>query len=110
MIASYSLEEVAAAHLPAEWSDGVRWLKRGIGAGKIPAKQLSRGVFRMTDAHIAVWLESTDRQLALWQAARDSAAAAAPAVEEVAEPDDAAKASIIGSLSPRSRRRIKAVS
>ena len=39
MIPSYSPEEVAAAHLPAEWKDRVRWLKRRLKSGEIPMGQ-----------------------------------------------------------------------
>lgn len=53
---SYSAEQVAAEHLPEEWSDRVRWLKRRLASGEIPGKQISRGVWRMTEAHIAAWL------------------------------------------------------
>lgn len=55
---SYSAEEVAQQHLPAEWKDRVRWLKRRLASGEIPGKQISRGVWRMTDDDIAAWLGS----------------------------------------------------
>lgn len=88
MIRSYSLEEVAAQHLPAEWN-GVRWLKTRIRRGEIKAKRISRGVYRMTGAQIEAWLEGDDN------------AAAEPAAQpaSVVSP-------IISGLSPRSRRRI----
>ena len=53
---SYSAEEVAQQHLPDEWKDRVRWLKRRLASGEIPGKQISRGVWRMTDDDIAAWL------------------------------------------------------
>lgn len=85
MIPSYSPEEVAAAHLPAEWKDRVRWLKRRLKSGEIPGKKIGRGVYRMTDAHINAWLSSQD-----------------DADEEVQE---VASVSIIDGLSARSRAR-----
>lgn len=93
MIQSYSLEEVAAQHLPTEWKEPVRWLKTRISRGEIKAKRISRGVYRMTDAQIEAWL------------AADPAPRAQPDV--VAEPTEEAGAvtPIIGGLSPRCRRR-----
>jgi hypothetical protein len=90
MIRSYSLEEVAAQHLPAEWKEPVRWLKTKIHKGEINAKRLSRGVYRMTDAQIDAWLSSGE-----------SASAAKPA----ADPVNAAVTPIVGGLSQRSQRR-----
>lgn len=57
MITSHTLEAVAAAHLPKEWKNPVRWLKERLAAGEIPGKELSRGVWVMTDKHIEAWLE-----------------------------------------------------
>lgn len=57
MINSYPLEDVAAAHLPKEWKNPVRWLKERLASGEIPGKELSRGVWVMTDKHIEAWLE-----------------------------------------------------
>ncbi len=94
MIVSYSVEEVAAQHLPAEWKDGVRWLKRRLASGEIPGKLISRGVWRMTDADIAAWLQTRDQP----------AAPLAPADDGGGMP-----ASIVDGLSRRSRRRVQAV-
>ena len=87
MLESYSPEEVAAAHLPAEWKDRVRWLKRRLKSGEIPGKRIGRGVYRMTDAHIAEWLSRQD----------DSG------VED--DVQEIASVSIIDGLSARSRAR-----
>ncbi|QRY43130.1 hypothetical protein JVX93_21540 [Mycolicibacterium boenickei] len=57
MINSYPLEVVAAAHLPQDWKNPVRWLKERLAAGEIPGKELTRGVWVMTDKHIEKWLE-----------------------------------------------------
>lgn len=93
MIVSHSLETVAALHLPAEWSDGVRWLKRRLASGEIPGKQLSRGVWRMTDSDIAAWLERRDQP-----------------VRDVEPAADVPVTSIVDGLSRRSRRRVQVVS
>jgi hypothetical protein len=90
---SYSAEEVAAQHLPVEWKDRVRWLKRRLASGEIPGKQISRGVWRMTDDDIAAWLGSRP----------------APTAEE--KPADTrtvhAPISFIDALSQGSRARVK---
>lgn len=82
MIRTYSPEEVAAAHLPDEWTDRVRWLKRRLASGEIPGKRISRGVWRMTDADIEVWLAKRS---------------------EVVEEEQPAPFSVIEGLSSRSR-------
>lgn len=91
MITSYSLEEVAAAHLPSDWKDPVRWLKSRLKARAIPGKEISRGVWRMTDAHIEQWLATTDEA-------------------EPAAPADSTVASIADGLSKRSSRRARSAS
>lgn len=72
---SYSAEEVAEQHLPAEWKDRVRWLKRRLASGEIPGKQISRGVWRMTDDDIAAWLGARPEPVS--PADRESAPSAA---------------------------------
>lgn len=79
---SYSPEQVAAEHLPPDWKDAVRWLKRRLASGEIPGKRISRGVWRMTDEDIEAWLSARDR----------------PVVEQP-------PVSILDGLSPRSRAR-----
>lgn len=79
---SYSPEQVAAEHLPSDWKDAVRWLKRRLASGEIPGKRISRGVWRMTDEDIEAWLSS-----------RDQPAEPRPTV------------SVLDGLSPRSRAR-----
>ena len=61
---SYSPEQVAAEHLPADWKDAVRWLKRRLASGEIPGKRISRGVWRMTDEDIEAWLSARDEPAA----------------------------------------------
>lgn len=95
---SYSAEEVAAQHLPAEWKDRVRWLKRRLAAGEIPGKKISRGVWRMTDEDIAAWLGSPTVPV-------DN-------LDEEPQPGTAhhAPVSFIDGLSPGSRARVKRAS
>lgn len=95
MKVSYSAEEVAAQHLPAEWKDRVRWLKRRLASGEIPGKQISRGVWRMTDDDIAAWLGS--RPAATEQTVADEPALPSPV-------------SFLDALSPASRARVKQAS
>lgn len=94
MIDTYALEEVNERILvPLGWTDGVRWLKRGIVAGTVPGKRLSRNVFVMTDKHIDKWLNSDD----------------AP-VTKPQTPAESSSDSVVGfvhGLSARSSRRVK---
>ena len=85
---SYTLEEVAAEHLPSSWKDGARLLKRRLVAGEIPGKKLSRGVYIMTDEDIAKWLTTREGE----QPHR-----------VVPEP----QVSLVEGLSQRSRRRLR---
>lgn len=58
---SYSLEEVAAAHLPAEW-DGVRWLSRRLYSGELRGFLISRSVWRMTDEDVDYLIDKHRRE------------------------------------------------
>ncbi|MDO3401929.1 hypothetical protein QWI29_17955 [Mycolicibacterium neoaurum] len=61
---SYPPEQVAAEHLPSDWKDAVRWLKRRLASGEIPGKRISRGVWRMTDEDVEAWLSTRDKPAA----------------------------------------------
>ena len=92
MTQTYSLAEVAAVYLPAEWTDGVRWLSRRIRAGEISAYKVGRS-WRMTEDDVYEFV-----------ARRRSAPRApvmAPAVSAVPP------LSIVDGLSTRSRARLK---
>lgn len=93
MIRSYSPEQVAAVHLPEEWKDRVRWLKRRLATGEIPGKRISRGVYRMTDEDVEAWLQARN------------AANTAPQAETV---QTEATVSVIDGLSSRTRARKRA--
>lgn len=99
MKVSYSAEEVAAQHLPAEWKDRVRWLKRRLASGEIPGKQISRGVWRMTDDDINTWLESRPSTQHTADEDRPSQVSAAVSPSPV---------SFLDGLSSGSRARVKA--
>lgn len=89
---TYSLAEVAAVYLPAEWTDGVRWLSRRLNAGEISGYKVGR-VWRMTDADVDAFV-----------AGRRNPTKATPGV---AVPQPAPPAvSILDGLSARSRQRV----
>lgn len=48
---SYSLAEVAAAHLPEDWTDSERWLRRRLNSGELTGFRVGR-VWRMTDSDV----------------------------------------------------------
>ena len=54
--ASYSLDDVVSAHLPAEWTDGRRWLTRRLNRKELRGRRFGR-TWRMTDSDIAYMLE-----------------------------------------------------
>lgn len=51
-IVTYSLEQVAAMVLPADWKDAERWLGRKLQRNEISGYKVSRGVWRMTHADV----------------------------------------------------------
>lgn len=86
---TYTLAEVAAAHVPPEIKNPIRWLRERLNRGEIPGKRLTRGVWVMTDAHIDAWLSGPN------------------VVERV--PDSVESVvSIADGLSQRARRRVSA--
>ena len=92
MTQTYSLAEVAAVYLPAEWTDGVRWLSRRIRAGEISAYKVGRS-WRMTEDDVSEFVarrRNSPREPVM-----------APAVSAVTP------RSIIDGLSERSRARLK---
>lgn len=94
MIRSYTVEEVAEAHLPAQWSDRVRWLKRRLASGEIPGKRLNRNTWVMTDEDIETWLMTRDTP---------PRSATGPTIDSSGAGD---RALVINGLSARSRRRL----
>jgi hypothetical protein len=104
-IKTYSLEEVAAMVLPAEWADGVLWLKRRLAAGEVGGYRLNRNVWRMTRADVEELIEQR----------RNRRVKPAP---ELAQPNDEADhpqsarpvpVDLLSALSPRSRRRLRPI-
>lgn len=53
---TYSLPEVADMVLPAEWTDGVRWLARRLNRGEIPGYRVGH-TWRMTEQHVEALIE-----------------------------------------------------
>jgi hypothetical protein len=52
---SYALDDVVRAHLPAEWTDGKRWLARRLNRKELRGRRFGR-TWRMTDSDIAFML------------------------------------------------------
>lgn len=95
---SYSLEEVAEAQLPGNWTDGVRWLARRLNRGELSGFRVGR-VWRMTDEDVDFLIEkhrnvSTPRKQP----------------ERSPFPAPAAVASFADGLSKRSRSRLRSAS
>lgn len=86
--ATYSLREVAAQHLPAEWVDGERWLARRINRGELHGVKFGR-VWRMRER---------DVEHMLTRYANDGDRRPAPTPHAV---------TVVDGLSPRSRRRLR---
>lgn len=86
---TFSLAEVAAEHLPAEWTDGVRWLARRLNRGELRGYRVGR-IWRMRD---------TDIEFMLTKYSNDSATREPKPV--IAEPT-----SIVDGISQRSQRRV----
>lgn len=92
---SYSVEEVAAAHLPAEWTDSARWLRRRLNWGELTGFRVGK-VWRMTD-------EDVEFLIAKHRNITRPAIAVAPAADD--PPDE--PTSFAAGLSQRSRKRLK---
>lgn len=89
---TYSLAEVAAILLPAEWTDGERWLARRLNRGELNGYRVGK-VWRMTDGHL-------DENIRLLS---NSVGAKPAEVQQAPYPT-----SVLDGLSRRSRARIKA--
>lgn len=64
-MSTYSLAEVAAEHLPAEWKNPTRWLAERLNRGELRGVRLGR-VWRMRDSDVEYLLSrySNDDQVA----------------------------------------------
>jgi len=91
-IKTYSLEEVAAMVLPAEWADGPRWLARRLNRGEIRGYRVGR-VWRMTEDNVKDLIERFTNN--------------APRVTIHADTTPPPPATVFDALSARSRRRIR---
>lgn len=92
---TYSLAEVAAVYLPADWTDGVRWLSRRLNAGQIAGYRVGR-TWRMTDDDVDAFLARR----------RNPHQDAKPATEPATPSRPTGPVSILDGLSDRSRRRV----
>lgn len=89
---TYSLAEVADQVLPAEWTDGERWLARRLNRGQIRGYRVGR-IWRMTADHVEDLIE------------RFTNDAARPAITP--PPPGSEPATVADGLSRRSRRRLR---
>jgi hypothetical protein len=89
---THSLAEVAAAHLPAEWKDGRRWLASRLNRGELRGVRFGR-TWRMRDADVAYMLARYSND--------DSQ------VEDKPKRVATEPASVVDGLSERSRRRLR---
>ena len=89
---SFSLAEVAAAYLPDEWSDSVRWLSRRLNRGEISGYRVGR-VWRMRQSDI-------DAMLTKFSNATTTSPEPVHVVDESIPP--------LTGISERSRRRLRA--
>jgi len=94
-VKTYSLAEVAEAHLPPEWTDSVRWLARRLNRGELRGVRFGR-TWRMRDSDIEYMLSrySNDGQSTVDHRL--------PVVAEAT--------CVVDGLSPRSRRRLRSAS
>lgn len=88
---SYALDEVVSAHLPAEWTDGKRWLTRRLNRKELRGRRFGR-TWRMTDSDIEFMLQKH----ANFSDDHDAIEAQAPSEATVAD-----------GLSARSARRLR---
>ncbi|OBI97968.1 hypothetical protein [Mycobacterium sp. 1465703.0] len=93
---TFSLAEVAEQVLPAEWTDGERWLARRLNRGQISGYRVGR-IWRMTEAQVEDLIERFTNNVG---------ARATVRAEQVVAP----ASSLADGLSPRSRRRLSRVS
>jgi hypothetical protein len=90
---SYALDEVVSAHLPAEWTDGRRWLTRRLNRKELRGRRFGR-TWRMTDSDIEHMLQ----KYANFTAGEDALAQSPSEATSVAD-----------GLSARSARRLRRV-
>jgi hypothetical protein len=90
-IRTYSLEAVAAAHLPRELKDPVRWLSMRLNRGELRGVRLGRH-WRMREADVEYMLE---------RYSNDAKVVGEP------NPVDSEHISVVDGLSTRSRRRLR---
>jgi hypothetical protein len=90
---TYSLAEVAAAHLPPEWVEPERWLRARLNRGEISGSRYGR-TWTMDEDDVAEFV------------ARHRNKPAQP----VAHTPEAPPTSIVDGLSERSRRRLREAS
>jgi hypothetical protein len=91
---SYALDDVVRAHLPAEWTDGKRWLTRRLNRKELRGRGFGR-TWRMTDSDIAFMLG----KFANFTEDQDAVEAQAPSEAT----------SVADGLSARSARRLRRV-
>lgn len=90
---TYSLSEVSAVYLPAEWTDAERWLRRRLNRGEISGYRVGR-VWRMRQQDVDDMVEKRLNTT-------DSVSVARPSRVGPLSP-----VSVIDGLSERSRRRL----
>jgi hypothetical protein len=97
---TYSLREVADHHLPDEWTDGVRWLRRRLNSGELQGVYFGRpggrGSWRMRARDVQFMLDKY-------------ATTAKDRPDEAATPQPESAHSLIDGLSERSRKRLRRV-
>jgi hypothetical protein len=89
---SYSLAEVAEAHLPREWKDAERWLSRRLNRRELRGVRFGR-VWRMREADIDYMLSRYSNEDAV--------------TEPVSATRTSGPVSVADGLSARSRRRLQ---
>jgi hypothetical protein len=92
MTETYSLNQVAAEHLPPEWKDPERWLRVRLNRRELRGVRLGR-TWRMRESDIAYML-----------ARYSSTEVAPPQATSSSQP-----VSVLGGLSQRSRSRLRGV-
>jgi hypothetical protein len=95
-VLTFSLEQVAAEHLPEHWTDSVRWLARRLNRGELSGYRVGR-TWRMTEADV-------DYMIAKHHNACRPLVASAP---DDHLPSAGAQVSFLDGLSDRSRSRLR---
>lgn len=92
---TYSLGEVAQAHLPAEWTDAIRWLTRRLNSGQLTGYRVGR-TWRMRERHVQYLLDKYSND------GGEVGRMPTPVVRETK--------SVLDGLSQRSRNRLRKIS